>query len=64
MIVGYANDSLGYVPDAYDMERRSYAAYQSPKFKNQFPFTTSSGPELVLGMLEALDEVSRRGRSS
>ena len=38
MIAGYANDSIGYVPDAFDVERRSYAAYQSPKFKDQFPF--------------------------
>ena len=55
MIVGYANDSVGYVPDAYDIERRSYAAIQSPKFKNQFPFTAASGPALVDGMLAALE---------
>jgi hypothetical protein len=58
MIVGYANDSIGYVPDAHDVERRSYAAYQSPKFKNQFPFTTASGQVLVQGMLDALDATS------
>jgi hypothetical protein len=57
MIVGYANDSIGYVPDAYDIQRRSYAAIQSPKFKNQFPFTAASGPALVGGMLEALESV-------
>jgi hypothetical protein len=57
MIVGYANDSVGYVPDAYDIERRSYAATQSPKFKNQFPFTPASGAALVQGMLDALAEV-------
>ncbi len=55
MIVGYANDSLGYVPDAHDVERRSYAAHQSPKFTNQFPFTAESGPALVRGMLDALE---------
>jgi hypothetical protein len=62
MIVGYANDSLGYVPDAYDVERRSYAAYQSPKFKNQFPFTATSGGVLVQGMLDALASVAEAPR--
>jgi hypothetical protein len=55
MVVGYANDSVGYVPDAHDVERRSYAANQSPKFKNQFPFTAASGPALVDNMLAALE---------
>ncbi len=54
MIAGYANDSIGYVPDAHDVEKRTYAANQSPKFKNQFPFTAASGPALVQGMLNAL----------
>lgn len=54
MIVGYANDSIGYLPDAHDVEHRTYAARQSPKFKNQFPFTTESGPAMVRGMLDAL----------
>ncbi len=55
MVVGYANDSVGYVPDAHDVERQSYAANQSPKFKNQFPFTAASGPGLVDSMLAALE---------
>jgi hypothetical protein len=54
MIAGYANDSIGYMPDAPDVEKHSYAANQSPKFKNQFPFTAASGPALVQGMLDAL----------
>jgi hypothetical protein len=58
MIVGYANDSIGYLPDAYDVERRSYAAYQSPKFKNQFPFVTESGSVMVNGLLEVLEEAT------
>ena len=58
MIAGYANDSIGYVPDAHDVERKSYAAWQSPRFKDQFPFTAASGPALVLGMLDALDAAS------
>jgi hypothetical protein len=59
MIVGYANDSIGYMPDAFDIDRQSYAAMQSPKFKNQFPFTPASGQVLVQGMLDALHEASR-----
>jgi hypothetical protein len=56
MIVGYANDSIGYLPDAHDVERRMYAAYQSPKFKNQFPFTVESGTAMVDGLLATLDQ--------
>jgi neutral ceramidase len=56
MIAGYANDSIGYLPDAYDVERRSYAAYQSPKFKNQFPFVAESGAAMANGLLAALEK--------
>jgi hypothetical protein len=59
MIVGYANESIGYVPDDYDIERGGYAATQSPKFKNQFPFTAASGAALVQGMLDSLDRVDK-----
>jgi neutral ceramidase len=59
MIVGYANDSIGYMPDAYDVEKRSYAAYQSPKFKNQFPFTAASGGAMVTGLLAALEAAAQ-----
>jgi len=55
MIVGYANDGIGYMPDAYDIARRSYAATQSPRFTGQFPFTSESGERLVDGMLAALE---------
>ena len=58
MIAGYANDSIGYVPDAHDVERRSYAAWQSPRFKDQFPFTAAAGDALVQGMLDALGAAS------
>lgn len=58
LIAGYANDSIGYLPDAHDVERRSYAAFQSPKFKNQFPFTAESGGVMVQAMLDALKAVT------
>ncbi len=55
MIASYANDSIGYLPDAYDLERGTYAAVQSPKFKNQFPFVPESGKVMVQGMLDVLE---------
>lgn len=59
-MLSYANGSIGYLPDAYDIERSSYAALQSPKFTGQFPFTEKSGPALVDGMLAALEEAKRK----
>jgi len=55
MIVGYANDGIGYMPDAHDLARGTYAATQSPKFTGQFPFVPESGERLVEGMLAALE---------
>ncbi len=57
-ILGYSNDSIGYLPDAPEIERGGYAALQSPKFTGQFPFTPESGAALVDGLLAALDETS------
>ena len=57
-MLGYANDSLGYLPDAHDIERKSYAALQSPKFTAQFPFTSASGTALVEGLLASLTAVA------
>ena len=56
-MLSYSNGSIGYLPDAYDVERRSYAAVQSAKFTGQFPFTKESGPAMVDGMLGALESV-------
>lgn len=58
MVVGYANERIGYVPDAPDIAKRSYAAYQSPRYCFQFPFTEESGPALVEGMLACLAETA------
>lgn len=59
MIVGYANDGISYMPDAYDIARRSYAAAQSPKFVGHFPFAPESGERLVDGMLLALEAAGK-----
>jgi neutral ceramidase len=57
-VLGYSNGSIGYLPDAIEIERGGYAALQSPKFTGQFPFTPQSGPALVEGLLAALTAVS------
>jgi neutral ceramidase len=54
MIACYANGRIGYMPDSYDVDRRTYAAYQSPKYCNQFPFTHDSGPAMCQAMLDAI----------
>jgi hypothetical protein len=55
MIACYANGRVGYLPDSHDIEARSYAGYQSPKYCNQFPFTKESGTAMCEAMLRTLD---------
>lgn len=50
MVACYSNGRIGYMPDPHDIERKTYAGYQSPKYCNQFPFTDASGPALVDAM--------------
>lgn len=59
MLSCYSNGRIGYMPDAHDVERKTYAAYQSPKYCNQFPFTQDSGPAMVDAMVEQLETVCR-----
>ncbi len=54
MLACYANGRIGYMPDEHDIERRTYAAYQSPKYCNQFPFTAASGPAMCDAMVAAV----------
>ena len=58
-MLSYANGSIGYLPDAHDVERRTYAAIQSPKFTGQFPFTAKSSEAMVDGLIEALNRTKR-----
>lgn len=60
MIACYSNGRIGYLPDAYDIEAKSYAGLQSPKYCNQFPFTAESGPTMCQHMLAALEECQRQ----
>jgi len=57
MLACYSNGRIGYLPDAHDIEAKSYAGYQSPKYCNQFPFTPASGPvmcDTILRLLHTL----------
>src|SRR5262249_24830196 len=56
-MLGYSNGAVGYLPDAHDVERESYAANQSPKFTGQFPFIKKSGDVMVEGLLSALQSL-------
>jgi hypothetical protein len=53
-VLGYSNGSIGYMPDDFDIARRGYGAYTSPKCTGQFPFTVESGPALIGGLIEVL----------
>ncbi len=55
MLACYANGRIGYLPDEYDINARSYAGYQSPKYCNQFPFTKDSGPAMCAAMLRVIE---------
>jgi hypothetical protein len=57
LMLGYSNSAIGYLPDAFDVRRNSYAANQSPKFMGQFPFTENSGDAMVAGLLDTLNGV-------
>jgi len=57
MLACYSNGRIGYLPDAHDVERKTYAAYQSPKYCNQFPFTAESGEVMVDAMVELMNSL-------
>jgi len=54
----YSNGAIGYLPDAFDVARKSYAANQSPKFTGQFPFTETSGEAMIEGLEGVLKSVA------
>lgn len=59
MVACYANGRIGYLPDTHDIAARSYAAYQSPKYCDQFPFTEDAGPIMCDAMVSALNSFDR-----
>jgi hypothetical protein len=60
MISCYTNGRIGYLPDEHDIAKQTYAAYQSPKYCNQFPFTNETGPAMCDAMVRLLK--SENGR--
>ncbi len=60
MIACYSNGRIGYVPDAHDIEAKSYAGYQSPKYCNQFPFVAETGEVLYSESCRLVESVMRR----
>lgn len=61
MLSCYTNGRIGYLPDEHDIQARSYAGYQSPKYCNQFPFTPRSGPQMCDAMLRAVERCREAG---
>lgn len=64
MVACYSNGRIGYLPDAYDIEARSYAGFQSPKYCNQFPFTPGSGPAMCEAMLRTVERCRATGAAA
>lgn len=61
MLACYSNGRIGYLPDAYDIEAKSYAGYQSPKYCDQFPFTAESGAAMCEAMLDVIERCRHQG---
>lgn len=57
-ILGYSNGSVSYLPDAYEVERQSYASLHVPKAIRELPFTREAGAAAVRESLAALAEVA------
>jgi hypothetical protein len=62
LMLSYSNGSIGYLPDAYDVERGSYAAIQSPRFTAQFPFVKESAGVMAKAMLSLLSTTNGNTR--
>jgi len=62
-VLGYSNGSIGYMPDEYDIRRRGYGAYTSPKCTGQFPFTAESGSALIESLVEALNKTDAKSKT-
>lgn len=61
MLACYSNGRIGYLPDEHDILAKSYAGLQSPKYCNQFPFTSESGPAMCTEMVNVINACSSRG---
>ncbi len=50
LVVGYANDLVGYLPDPAEFERRGYAAEVVPRITDHYPFRPDAAAVLVAGL--------------
>jgi len=57
-ILGYSNGSISYLPDAFEVQRGSYASLQTPKAIRQLPFTGDSGMVAVAESVAALRQLA------
>jgi neutral ceramidase len=55
-ILGYSNGALSYLPDAYEVDRGSYASLHVPKAIRQLPFTRDAGRAMVDEAVAALKQ--------
>ncbi|HWR13567.1 MAG TPA: neutral/alkaline non-lysosomal ceramidase N-terminal domain-containing protein [Terriglobales bacterium] len=62
-ILGYSNGSTSYLPDAFEVDRNSYASLHVPKAVRQLPFTRESGMAAVAESVAALKDVTPGERS-
>ncbi len=58
LIVGYANDFVGYIPDKEDYERKGYAAAMVPIITGHFPFTPNVGKILTNAMVDLIKQLT------
>ncbi|NUQ00626.1 MAG: hypothetical protein HUU35_12310 [Armatimonadetes bacterium] len=56
LVVGYANDLVGYIPDEAEYDRDGYAAVVVPRILDQYPFSREVGTVLTDGMAALLRE--------
>jgi hypothetical protein len=55
-ILGYSNGQLSYLPDAYEVDRKSYASLHVPKAVRACPFTRDAGMVAVEESLTTLNQ--------
>ena len=58
LVIGYANDCIGYAPDPNSYKAGEYAAIVVPKILELPPFTPTAARALSAGMVEMLKQVA------
>ncbi len=57
LVVGYANDGIGHVPDRAEFDRRGYAAVVVPRIYDYYPYRPDVGDLLCEASLTALEQL-------